>query len=111
MHVYFTQVAQRPLRNEHAKRYATDFRIVGKAGIVVVCGKVKETVFDETENTRFLYEGEVIHVPAPYVHLVSACGNLGVTIHAYYPRLEAMNLYEYENSKLKNIGTWEDDRP
>ena len=57
---------------------------------------------------RHLYKGSLLTVDRPYVHdFENKDEELAGSVHVYGPRLEMMNLYEYQkNHTLNRIGEW-----
>ena len=77
--------------------------------------KIRNDVKDLTYGMaeRELQEGSTATIGAPYIHLVGGKEkqSLAVTIHAYYPPLDSMNLYtKTEDGRLRKSGHWEEDR-
>jgi broad specificity phosphatase PhoE len=99
-----------------------------RAAVHVMRGAVGETVFEAPpgyveaakepggvelrEGTHVLTKGGVQYVKAPYVHVISgALPGRSITLHAYYPPLEAMNYFRRENGRLVWDGEWDASKP
>lgn len=97
-----------------------------EVGVYVHKGEIEEEVYVFDRNkwkngeerlrfqtvTRELGEGSTMSIPAPYVHLVRGVSDqdLSVSIHAYYPPLDEMNLFEKRGDELVRVGHWKEKR-
>ncbi|MBI4433365.1 hypothetical protein HY632_01185 [Candidatus Uhrbacteria bacterium] len=61
---------------------------------------------------RTLKEGSLLTIGAPYLHLVRGRPGqrLAVTIHGYYPPLDAMQWFEIRGGQLVKGGEWHENR-
>lgn len=99
--------------------------VASEAAITVLSREVTERVYwpqtkqaqfpetgPEHEIDRELHEGSTVTVPTPYVHAVGNTQDaMAVTLHAYWPPLRHMDLYEVKDGALVPSGRWDDDTP
>jgi len=76
-------------------------------------GTPREKSFPVQRVTRSLLRGSTATIPAPYIHVVRGTERhaSSITIHAYYPPLDRMTLYDLRGDEVVQKGTWSEQRP